>query len=400
MPRPSLPVGSWGRITRTEVSAKKWRARARFRDFSGRTKLVEAWGRSGAEAQRRLEAELRDRADAGGGHDIVGGMRLGTLGELWIEECRQSELTPQSVDRYQDTVEKIIVPGLGGLQIREATVSRIDRFLKETAARTPAQARQARVALSGMMNMATRHGACRSNPVRDTRLPKATRRPVRAMTLEELAALRRGVKLWQESGHMGPPRCADLLDVVDVLLATGCRIGELCALRWSDVDLSASPATATFAGTVVRIAGQGLIRQATPKTAAGHRTVTLPRFAVTTLIRRQVNAQPNALDLVFPSSVGSLRDPHNLRRQWRDARAAAGFSWTTPHSLRKTTATWIDRQSGTKDAAAVLGHAGVAITERFYVERAAVAPDMSTVLQALGGPSGDENDGFSAEKGG
>lgn len=87
---------------------------------------------------------------------------------------------------------------------------------------------------------------------------------------------------------MGPKRAPDLLDIVHLLLATGCRVGELCALRWSDVDLSASPATVTISGTVVRIAGQVLVRQPTPKTGAGHRTVTLPRFAADTLLRRQV----------------------------------------------------------------------------------------------------------------
>ncbi|WP_373461309.1 site-specific integrase [Arthrobacter sp. B1I2] len=168
------------------------------------------------------------------------------------------------------------------------------------------------------------------------------------------------------------------------MLATRCRIGEICALRWSDVDLSVTPATATISGTVVRIAGQGLVRQPTPKTAAGHRTVTLPRFAVDTLLRRQVQGWPNAHNVVFPSSSGTLRDPHNLRRQWRDARHAAGFDWVIPHSFRKTVATMIDREAGTKEAAAVLGHSAVAVTAERYVERPAVAPDTSGLLEVLG----------------
>lgn len=391
MPRPPLPVGSWGKISRTEMAPKRWRARCRFRDFTGMTKAVEAWGRTGAEAQRHLEAELRDRVEAVS-RDLTGSVRLSVLGRLWLEECRQSKLTPQTVDRYQATVEKIIDPGLGGLQVREATVSAVDRFLKALAKKTPAQAKQARVVLNGMLGMATRHDAIRSNPVRDTRLPRGNRKPVRALTVEDVAALRQGVQLWQADPHqMGPKRAPDLLDVVDLLLATGARIGEVLALRWSDVDLSAEPPTVTISGTVVRVAGQGLSRQATPKTAAGYRTVTLPRFAVETLLRRQVHGWPNAYDVVFPSTTGTLRDPHNLRRQWREARHAAGFDWVVPHSFRKTVATMIDRETGTKDAAAVLGHSGVGVTEQHYVERAAVAPDMSLLLEALGGPKPIEN---------
>lgn len=125
--------------------------------------------------------------------------------------------------------------------------------------------------------------------------------------------------------------------------------------------------------------------------------MTLPRFAVETLLRRQVAAVPNTWNVVFPSSTGTLRDPHNLRRQWRDARAAAGFDWVVPHMFRKTDATLVDRESSTKDAAAQLGHSGTAVTTTHYVQRAALAPDVSEVLEALGSgtvnPLSFENDG-------
>lgn len=101
---------------------------------------------------------------------------------------------------------------------------------------------------------------------------------------------------------------------------------------------------------------------------------------------------PNPHDVIFPSSTGTLRDPHNLRRQWWDARHAAGFDWVVPHSFRKTVATMIDRETSTMDATAVLGHSEVGVTEQHYVERAAIAPDMSVLLEALGGRRIAEND--------
>src|SRR5919199_258387 len=41
--RPELPLGTWGRIRREEVGPNRFRARARFRDYDGHTRDVEAW---------------------------------------------------------------------------------------------------------------------------------------------------------------------------------------------------------------------------------------------------------------------------------------------------------------------------------------------------------------------
>ena len=171
-----------------------------------------------------------------------------------------------------------------------------------------------------------------------------------------------------------------------MLLGTGARIGEVLAIRWeSDVDLTTNPATVTISGTVVRLPGKaadggGLIRQSHPKTDAGYRTVKLPAFARDTLMRLYLNATPTADHLVFPSAAGTLRDPHNVRRQWRDARGEQ-FAWVTPHSFRKTVATLIDREATTEDAASQLGHSGTAVTRKHYIEKAASAPDLTDLPQ-------------------
>ena len=166
------------------------------------------------------------------------------------------------------------------------------------------------------------------------------------------------------------------------------RIGEVLAIRWADIDLAATPPRLTLSGTVVRLPGcqaegGGLIRQPHTKTASGFRTVLLPRFAVETIMRMQINAQSNPWDVVFPSSTGTLRDPNNVRRQWREARGDA-FAWVTPHSFRKTVATLIDRERGDHDASAQLGHSGTAVTRKHYIERATEAPDLTAVLNQLG----------------
>lgn len=78
----------------------------------------------------------------------------------------------------------------------------------------------------------------------------------------------------------GPPSTAasNLVDPFTILVATGLRRCELLALRWSDFDETAG--TLAVTGKVVRVTGEGLMRVDETKTAAGRRTIALPRFAV------------------------------------------------------------------------------------------------------------------------
>ncbi|MCM3331398.1 site-specific integrase [Kocuria palustris] len=204
---------------------------------------------------------------------IIPSTRAAALAEVWLAEIAQSSRLPQTVAQYRRIIETVILPGIGGLTLWEATTGQLDRFLKGVAATMPGRAK---TVLAQMFGLAARHDAVRANPVPDTRLPERRAKEVRALSVEAVRALRRGLRAYlAEPTASGPPRAQDLGDVVDVALGTGARVGELLALRWSDVDLGASPVTVTVSGTVVRT-DAGLLRQGHAKTAAGFRTVSAP----------------------------------------------------------------------------------------------------------------------------
>ncbi len=381
MARPPTPPGTWGRVN-TKQYGQKWKAWTRFRDYDGRTRLVSAWGRSGAAAKRSLSVVLRDRADRGG-DDIDGETRLERLASLWLDEVKLSgRISPQTVEDYERLVEKRIVECLGGLRLRECSVSRVDRFLKEIHETHPSTSHQTRTVLKQMLDLAVRPDALQINPVLGVaRLPQSARE-VRSLTLDDLVDVRQAVRQWQEAPakngavRPGPKRTGDLADIVDIMLATGSRIGEVLAIRWSDVDLSSVPATVAITGTLVELKGNGLFRQPKPKTAAGFRGLGLPPFAVEVLLRRQIEAEPNKHDAVLPSRSGTWPYPANIRRQWREARADTKLDWVTPHVFRKTVATIIDREVDSRTAAAQLGHAHEQTTRQHYIERARPSPGL------------------------
>src|SRR5262245_11498147 len=386
MARPALPVGTWGSIRTEKISPNRFCARARFRDYDGKTRDVEATDTTGPAAVRALKVKLRDRSTPND-DEITRETRISRLADLWIDEITAEErLVPQTIYRYQSILRTAILPALGDLRIREASVGRLDKFLRGIATDHPATAKGAKGILGQIFALAVRHGAVPTNPVRDTGRMRKPRRKVVALTNEHLQAVRAAIRDWQRPvpGKPGPRHSGDLADVVDLMLATGARIGEILALRWEDLDLAATRPTLTICGTLVFVKGQGFFRQDWTKSDAGYRMIVLPRFAIGMLLARKLAAADNPHDAIFASRRGTWLSPNNVRRQWRQARTDTALEWVTPHTFRKTVATLIDKEADTKSAAAQLGHGSNAITKKHYIVKPALAPDSSHILEQLG----------------
>lgn len=387
MPRPPLPVGTWGAV-RVEPAAAGYRARARFRDYDGRTRDVERTGRTKGAARSALTAALAERT-APSATEVTADTTLEQLAALWTEEVHAAGRAENTRKRYRETLTNHVLPALGALRIREATVSRLDRFLKATtrSAGGPT-AKLCRSVLSGMMGLAVRHGAAEANPLRDVAGITIAKPEPRALTADEVRTVRESIHAYQSAPRRGRYASTDLLPLVDLMLATGGRVGEILAARWSEVDLEAG--RLTLSGTIVWTDTKParLIRQDHGKTSTSRRTLTLPSFAVDTLMAHRVTVTAgNALDLIFPSAAGTPRDAASVRKQLGKALRPAELDWVTPHTFRRTVATVIARASDLDNAAAQLGHNGTAITARHYVEQTASAPDLTAILDTLAGPT-------------
>ena len=381
MGRPPLVLGTWGSITRTKRGTA-WVASARFRDFDGVTRKVERRGATGRQAEDALVEHLRDRTRTHGG-DMTGDTKVRTLSEQWFEALSQQGKAQGTLDTYSRALRINVLPALGDLRLREATVPVIDRYVTALTERAgTGQAKTARVVLNGMFSLAVRHGAVATNPVRETEPVRIARKEVQTISVAEVIALRERLATWDAGiDKTGNARVTELGPVIDMLLATGARTGEVLAIRWADLDLDDSHPTVAISGTVVQSTGRGLVRQDRTKTASSHRRLRLPTFAATVLRARERTSV-----YVFPSSTGTLRSPSNMRRQWRDFRREHGYEeWITPKTFRKTVATLIRDDLDLDTAAAQLGHSSTAVTQKHYAARLAEGPDVTSILEKFAG---------------
>ena len=370
-----MPVGAWGRISRQQVAAGNWRARARVRDLDGSTRLVERWGTSGAAAERALQAALLHRAEQE--HPTGGDATIVALAEDWLAEVRARGRAPRTIEQYERTVQGHVVPRLGKLKVRELTPRVVDRVLREVSIEVdPAAARTLRSVLSGMAGIAIRRGELRTNPVRDAApisQPHIPHSP-RALTIDETTELRTRLLTDQRAVDL------DLPDLVDCMLMTGVRIGEACAIR--DEVFDAEAGVLEINAQVVRVTGKGVSLQPRTKTAAGWRRIAVPTELVALIERRQLTEWiHNPHRVIFTSPLGYLRDPSNTTGDLREALNRIGFDWVSSHTFRKTVATRLDDLGKTpRQIADHLGHAQPSMTLDVYMGRRVVMAGAAAAL--------------------
>ena len=382
MGRQPLPLGSWGRIwtspgpSRGPGKPTYYRARANFRDFDGVRREVEALGRTKSAAEANLIRRMRARAAVRQGGWLTASDRFSVAADLWMERLRgmvsEGRRSPGTLDTYQRLLDRHILPALAEVRLGEFSIPIVDKVIRSIMTEvSPATARSCRSVISGVLGLAARHGAIPANPVRDIeRIGGQPKRRPRALTDEERQA-------WFSMLQRDPRAvAADLPDLTLFMLSTGARIGETLGLTWEDVRLGDAEIDITH--QVTRVKGEGLIRTKT-KSAAGERTLGLPPVALS-MMRRRFSQGIRLHEPVFCDPLGGFRDPTNVRRDLRRARAPVGSA--ARQALGRALA-GVRRQAGLSQRTAP-PQLGIPKTRLELLEAGRVQADRSEVVTMLG----------------
>ncbi|GAB2448408.1 tyrosine-type recombinase/integrase [Nocardioides hungaricus] len=389
MARPRTPIGTFGELEFTTLPNGTVRARTRFRDHDGRLRRVEASGDTRKSAEHRLKEKLALRGGYSAGFgELTPDSTFSHLVDVWLEDLDlQGKLAESTRALYERNMRQLVLPAFENYLLREISVRKVDQFIKRLAlAKSYSTAKQARTVLSLALGLAVRYDALRENPVRDTaRLHKPPSETM-ALTLEQVEAIRHATRNWRRGpGVPGPPPDGQLEQIIEMMLGTSARIGEVLAIRRCDVDVTVSPATVRICGTIVSPAGKPTYRQPHPKTQKSTRVVSVPSFVAEVIRERLVVVgQEDPEHLLFFTRNGTPLTTNNIRRRLRAVLADAGIEGVTPHAFRRTVATVLDRASGPDLAAELLGHSSSKITKEHYIEPdEAVDPVTAEILESL-----------------
>ena len=150
-----------------------------------------------------------------------------------------------------------------------------------------------------------------------------------------------------------------------ICLSSGIRIGEICALRWADIDLECGVIRVSKTIQRIYIDGHTELIEDAPKTVNSNREIPLTRELAAYIrpIRKIVRADFYLLS-ISPTPV----EPRTYRDYFRRLTDSLGLPPIRFHGLRHSFATrCIESKCDYKTVSAILGHSNISTTLNLYV---------------------------------
>lgn len=337
------------------------------KDAYGRRKRQYVYGHSKAEVKEKLRIAKRAYEE---GTFLPSKQRdsLASWMEFWLETKRATgELQPGTLFSYRHMMTRHIVPKLGTIALCDLTPEIIQVWVNELAeCYKPNTVRQAYTALSSALKGAVEMKKIKENPCKmGITKPRVKKR--------KYTVIDAGQARFLVETAAGSP----LQSMLVVAIATGMRRGELRALHWEQIDIERGiihvRANAFYLPDET---GKYRHGEGGPKTEAGMRDLTLPRFAVEALRAHRIrqNEQRLArrnkwhnLGLVFTTRDGNYYNLRSLGTQLKRLLVSAGLPPMRFHDLRHSAATILFAMGiNPKIVQERLGHSDIRTTLEIY----------------------------------
>lgn len=280
------------------------------------------------------------------------------LGDHWLPAKRSEGLRAATLSLYRNAADAWVIPHVGGLDVRQLTPARaavLTDKLTAGGARggrrlSPRSVQLALTVLKSATSWAVTAGLLGRDPLVGYKRPRSTSKPMTAWSTEEARAFLKATASDRLAFAWG------------LLLTRGLRRGELCGLRWNDVDLEGG----VLRVNRTRVLVDGVPSDSLSKTAAGRRSVPLDSTLVVLLRRHRASQASEKLAAgesyedagwLVADELGRPYYPDTISERFDDQVRAFGLRRIRLHDCRHTAASLM-LASGVpvKVVADLLGH--------------------------------------------
>jgi integrase len=315
--------------------------------------------------------------------------------EYWLS-VTETTVRPRTYKRYAEYVRVHALPEIGHRRLAQLRPIHLQDLYaaRLKAGASPSTVQHLHAALHRALKMAERWEYVPRNVASRVSPPRVPKFKIRPLTVPEVRRL-----LTASSGTRF--EAAVVLAVV-----TGMRLGEIFALRWSDIDLG-DDAVVHVRGSLQRVDGR--LQVVEPKTAGSVRDVALSELGREALRRHRKQQTKHRMQmgdswedngLVFPNAWGRyMATDYFVRREFRRILDVGQLPHIRFHDLRHTFATLqLGNQQPIKIVSEMMGHSRTAITQDLYTHVSAqmqrkAADALDAALRDPGDAAGSATEG-------
>ncbi len=281
---------------------------------------------------------------------------VGELFNLWLNDVR-NKVKESTYANYTMKLQKHILPRFSGMKYEALTAHHLNEFIQDKLKSGLSEKYVSDIVV--LMKSVARFGSRNynyHNRIEFVTLPKTLDKAEKTLlNHEEQQQLREGLVSDQTPSNVG----------ILLASATGIRIGELCALKWLDIDLEKS--ILTVKQTVQRVCNVGEkgthLVLSSPKSHSSIRQIPIPDFILPIL--RSARA---ADDCYILSGTHKLVESRTLQYRFKSLLKRLSLPQVSFHKLRHQFATrCVELGFDVKTLSEILGHHSVEVTLNRYV---------------------------------
>lgn len=274
----------------------------------------------------------------------------------WLRDYVTPNLSPRTLEGYQDLIRKHINPALGTILLTRLTPGALQTFY---ATMTPQTAVHCHRCLSAALTIAVKQGLLVRNPCKAVTAPTIQKREMHVLDED-------GVHQFLEAS-----KSTKYYVLFYLALYTGMRRSEILAQRWTDIDLDAGMLSVNRSLHHVK---EGFIYRQ-PKTSKSRRLIALTPSTIAVLATHKARQMAQHLlqgvplpadALVFCQPDGTPLLPGTVSHAWEDVARRLGLN-VRLHDARHSHASILLKHGiHPKIVSERLGHSSILITLDTY----------------------------------
>lgn len=368
----------------TGVSQRKdgtWMAQTDigFDLLTGKRKRITRYGKTEGEAYDKLQQALTELRT--GTYVEQRDITVGMWFPNWLDKYAKNKVKQSTYNNYRSYINRRIVPKLGHIKLLDLSVDILQRFINEQYAHgnlktggtlSEKTIHNIYLMMHEAMGQAVKNELVMKNNLEAVVLPKVQHVEMRVLNKQENNALLKVTMKSDERYGLG----------VLLALKTGMRIGEICGLRWKDIDVWDKVIhirqTLQRQEVMEHVEGQPKteIIIGPPKSEKSRRDLPLPESLIPYLKAQKKEQKKNALaaedayqhkGYVLMNEMGCYIEPRTLQDTFQRLLKEAEIEDANFHSLRHTYATRaVEQGMDIKTLSELLGHADVSTTMNRY----------------------------------